>query len=172
MMMAGPYAGTLSDLPTVRDEVTCSINAENPTGAKGFGCRETGPLGPSRKGKPCLNDIAPGQSVTLADIEGPGCIRHMWFTVTDRTSDADRYVLRDAVLAIYWDDEKRPSVECPLGDFFCCGFGQSCDVFSEPIVVAPTRGMNCYFTMPFRKRTGPLRRHISCYFYVATILVG
>ena len=41
MMMAGPYAGTLSDLPTVRDEVTCSINAENPTGAKGFGCRET-----------------------------------------------------------------------------------------------------------------------------------
>ena len=152
MMMAGPYAGTLSDLPTVRDEVTCSINAENPTGAKGFGCRETGPLGPSRKGKPCLNDIAPGQSVTLADIEGPGCIRHMWFTVTDRTSDADRYVLRDAVLAIYWDDEKRPSVECPLGDFFCCGFGQSCDVFSEPIVVAPTRGMNCYFTMPFRKR--------------------
>lgn len=46
----------------------------------------------------------------------------------------------------------RPSVECPLGDFFCCGFGQSCDVFSEPIVVAPTRGMNCYFTMPFRKR--------------------
>ena len=71
MMMAGPYAGTLSDLPTVRDEVTCSINAENPTGAKGFGCRETGPLGPSRKGKPCLNDIAPGQSVTLADIEGP-----------------------------------------------------------------------------------------------------
>lgn len=49
MMMAGPYAGTLSDLPTVRDEVTCSINAENPTGAKGFGCRETGPLGPSRK---------------------------------------------------------------------------------------------------------------------------
>jgi hypothetical protein len=152
MMMAGPYAGTLSDLPTVRDEVTCSINAENPTGAKGFGCRETGPLGPSRKGKPCLNDIAPGQSVTLADIEGPGCIRHMWFTVTDRTSDADRYVLRDEVLAIYWDDEKRPSVECPLGDFFCCGFGQSCDVFSEPIVVAPTRGMNCYFTMPFRKR--------------------
>ena len=110
MMMAGPYAGTLSDLPTVRDEVTCSINAENPTGAKGFGCRETGPLGPSRKGKPCLNDIAPGQSVTVAAIEGPGCIRHMWFTVTDRTSDADRYVMSDAVLAIYWDDDNRPSV--------------------------------------------------------------
>lgn len=51
MMMAGPYAGTLSDLPTVRDEVTCSINAENPTGAKGFGCRETGPLGAVAQGK-------------------------------------------------------------------------------------------------------------------------
>ena len=32
-----------------RDEVTCSINAENQQEPKGFGCRETGPLGPSRK---------------------------------------------------------------------------------------------------------------------------
>ena len=34
-----------------------------------------------------------------------------------------RYVLRDLVLRMYWDDETEPSVESPLGDFFCCGFG-------------------------------------------------
>ncbi|MBW3081406.1 glycoside hydrolase family 172 protein [Bifidobacterium saguinibicoloris] len=152
MTMTTPYQGNLTVLPMLCDEVTRSINAENPHGLPGGACHEAGPLGPSRKGRPCLTDVAPGASVTLADIEGPGCIRHMWFTVTDRTDDANRYVLRDLVLAIYWDDEDEPSVECPLGDFFCCGFGRSCDVTSMPITVAPTRGMNCYFAMPFRRR--------------------
>ena len=44
-----------------------------------------------------------------------------------------------------------PSVECPLGDFFCCGFGVSYQVNSVPIAVNPTRGFNSYFPMPFRK---------------------
>lgn len=44
-----------------------------------------------------------------------------------------------------------PSVEVPLGDFFCCGFGTQCFVSSAPIVVAPSRGLNSYFEMPFRK---------------------
>ena len=38
-------------------------------------------LGPSRKGSPCLRDIASGQTVTLAEIEGPGAINHIWITV-------------------------------------------------------------------------------------------
>ena len=52
---------------------------------------------------------------------------------------------------MYWDDEEDPSVECPLGDFFCCGFGVSYQVNSVPIAVNPTRGFNSYFPMPFRK---------------------
>lgn len=78
-------------------------------------------------------------------------IQHIWITVTDRTSERNRYVLRDLVLRMYWDDEEFPSVECPLGDFFCCGFGVSYQVNSVPIAVNPTRGFNSYFPMPFRK---------------------
>lgn len=52
------------------------------------------PLGPSRKGSPCLNNIQPGQEEILADIEGPGVIQHIWITVDSKTSEGDCFVLR------------------------------------------------------------------------------
>lgn len=55
------------------------------------------------------------------------------------------------MLRIYWDNEEKPSVESPLGDFFCLGFGESYSVNSMLVNVKPLRGMNCYFSMPFRK---------------------
>ncbi len=145
------FADGWSGLPLITGAQSRAINAENPRGEKGRGGTAASSLGPSRKGSPCLEDIRPGETVTLAEIEGPGVIRHLWMTVTDRTSDADCFVLRDLVLRIFWDGEERPSVECPLGDFFCCGFGRACFVNSLPIVAAPNRGFNCYFPMPFRK---------------------
>ena len=73
-------------------------------------------------------------------------------TVADRTTEADCFVLRDLVLRMYWDGEETPSVEVPLGDFFCCGFAHECTVNSLPIVAVPNRGLNSYFQMPFRKK--------------------
>ena len=52
-------------------------------------------------------------------MEGPGEINHIWITVDNKTTDADCFVLRDLVIRMYWDDEETPSVESPLGDFFC-----------------------------------------------------
>ena len=78
-------------------------------------------------------------------------IEHIWITVTDKTSDADRFVLRDLVLRMYWDGEEDPVGRGAPGDFFCCGFGQGCLVNSLPVAVNPNRGFNCYFPMPFRK---------------------
>ncbi|WP_379707388.1 glycoside hydrolase family 172 protein [Mediterraneibacter gnavus] len=129
-----------------------AVNAENPTGEKGKGGMTSSVLGPSRKGSPCIEKIAPGEIKVLADIKGPGVIRHIWATVTDKISPANRFLLRDLVLRIYWDGEKTPSVECPLGDFFCCGFGTTYFVNSMPVVVLPRGGMNCYFVMPFRNQ--------------------
>ena len=126
-----------------------AINAENPTGEKGCGGKAASILGPSRKGSPCLKNLAPGSKTVLADINGTGVINHIWITVDSKTSDADCFVLRDLVLRMYWDGEEAPSVDVPLGDFFCCGFGQECIVNSAPIVVVPSRGMNSYFKMPF-----------------------
>jgi hypothetical protein len=124
-----------------------SISAENPSGEKGAGGRAAGTLGLGRKGRPCIR-LAPGSSTRLAEIDGPGVIGHMWFTVNDQT-ERHHFVLRDLVLRMWWDGEAMPSVEVPLGDFFCNGFGQRALVNSIPITVAPTGGMNCYFPMPF-----------------------
>lgn len=127
-----------------------AINEENPTGAPGAAASASSALGPGRKGAPA-RILAAGETAVLADIEGPGVIRHIWMTVPDRTP-AGPFVLRDLVLRIFWDGEETPSVECPLGDFFCNGFAQRAPVTSEPIAVVPTGGMNCYIPMPFRTR--------------------
>lgn len=128
-----------------------AINAENPTGEKGKGGMASSVLGEGRKGSPCIPSIAPGETKELARIEGTGVIRHIWMAVTDKLNDGNRFVFRDLVLRMYWDNEETPSVECPLGDFFCCGFGRGYEVYSMPIVVAPRNSFNCYFPMPFRR---------------------
>ncbi|MEN2592953.1 DUF2961 domain-containing protein, partial [Acinetobacter baumannii] len=69
-----------------------------------------------------------------------------------KTAEGDCFVLRDLVIRIYWDEEKEPSVEVPLGDFFCCGFGKECIINSDLVTVVPSRGMNSYIQMPFRKK--------------------
>jgi hypothetical protein len=136
-------------VPVLPDGVVSrSINAENRTGAPGAAARAASGLGPGRKGSPAVS-LPAGETLTLAEIEGPGVIRHIWLTVTDRTEHGP-FVLRDLVLRAYWDGSDLPSVEVPLGDFFCNGFGTRALVNSAPIVVAPTGGMNCYFPMPFR----------------------
>jgi hypothetical protein len=137
----------LSGLPTLGGGRSRSISAENPDGRRGGGGMAASPLGTGRKGRPCI-PLAAGETATLAAIAGAGVITHIWCTVAERSAVAD-FVLRDIVLRAWWDDEERPSVEVPLGDFFCNGFGRRASVTSLPIVVAPAGGMNCYFPMPF-----------------------
>ena len=146
------FGSSMMGLPLLRRGKSRSINWENRTGEKGRGGMAESVLGPSRKGSPCIPKVGANETVTLAEIGGPGVIQHIWMTVTDKTSERNRYVLRDLVLRMYWDGEETPSVESPLGDFFCCGFGVSYPVNSMPVAVNPTRGFNCYFPMPFGKR--------------------
>lgn len=151
--MASMFNGlglNLGTLSRVSPAQTRSISAENFTGEKGKGgmaaegagqdaARE---LGVGWKVSPCIT-VAGSSSVTLADIAGPGAIQHMWFTVHPK-------YWRALVLRIYWDGEEAPSVEAPLGDFFCMGWGERADVRSLPVAVNPAGGFNCYWEMPFR----------------------
>jgi hypothetical protein len=128
-----------------------SISAENFTGEKGKAgmategdnARAARDLGQGWKVSPCIT-IPAGQTVTIAEIEGPGAIQHIWNTV-----HPDWW--RRLVLRIYWDGEETPSVETPLGDFFCSGWCKRANVNSLPIAVNPAGGMNSYWEMPFRK---------------------
>jgi len=91
--------------------------------------------------------IGPGKTVELTTLEGPGEIRHMWFTIAGH----DRRYPRTLVLRIYWDGAKSPSVETPIGDFFAAGNGMRANVNSLPIqVTSYGRALNCYWRMPFR----------------------
>ena len=64
--------------------------------------------GPRAKAARASRPIAAGQSVTLMDVEGPGVIRHIWMTVTDRTGPTGPDVLRNLILECYWDGEDVP----------------------------------------------------------------
>ncbi|MCL2603492.1 MAG: DUF2961 domain-containing protein [Defluviitaleaceae bacterium] len=100
-------------------------------------------LGQKWKVRPCIT-IPAGDTATIMDTQGPGRITHIWFTV-------DQKRFRDLVLRMYWDGEAEPSVESPVGDFFCCGFSKALAITALPINVNPTGGMNSYFPMPFRQ---------------------
>lgn len=141
---------SIDTLYLTRNSISRSISPENPTGAPGNGGQESSKLGPGRKGRPKIS-LEQGETVTLAEIEGPGVIRHIWCTTMESTKGADG-VLRNLILRVYWDDEEAPSIEVPIGDFFCCGFGTFCRVDSLMVTVAPMGGMNCYWPMPFIKR--------------------
>lgn len=80
---------------------TRCVNAENPTGGKGTAATAASALGPSRKGSPCIQTVKAGESVTLMNVDGPGVIRHIWMTVTDRTSPTGPNVLRNLILEFY-----------------------------------------------------------------------
>jgi hypothetical protein len=141
----------LSGLALLSTAETRSISAENPTGERGGGGRAepTDPNSPSRnlgrgwKVRPCI-ELPANSTTTLADVDGPGVIQHIWITTMQ-----DAYT--DAVLRFYWDDEETPSVEVPLGDFFCNSFNLRYNINSVPISVNPVGGFNSYWPMPFRK---------------------
>ena len=110
--------GNLSMLSAAR---TRSISAENFDGSKGKGGMATEgtgaasarELGQGWKVSPSI-DIAAHETATLAEIQGPGAIQHVWLTI-----HPDKW--RRLVIRFFWDGEENPSVEVPLGDFFCNG---------------------------------------------------
>ena len=140
----------LGNLWRLADAETRSISPENLTGEKGRGGMATegtgagpgGELGQGWKISPSMN-IGVGEELVLADIEGPGAIQHIWLTPTGGW--------RHQILRIYWDDDPNPAVECPVGDFFACGWGEYAQVSSLAVCVNPGRAFNCYWEMPFRR---------------------
>jgi hypothetical protein len=142
----------LGNLPRLSDAKTRSISAENKLGEKGGGGRaEIGSeiseaardLGRGWKVSPCIR-IDPGETVTLAAIDGPGAIQHIWFTAAVK-------FWRSLILRFYWDDEAESSIEVPYGDFFCSGWMKYCHLNSLPVAVNPNGGFNSYWEMPFHK---------------------
>ncbi len=138
---------------------TRSISPENFTGEKGKGgmasledkgirnnanaAEVARDLGQGWKVNPFII-IKPGETFTLAEIDGSGSIQHIWMTPTGNW--------KFSIIRMYWDDEKEPSVECPVGDFFAMGWNVYAPLSSLAVCVNPGSAFNCYWPMPFRKK--------------------
>ncbi len=152
----------LGNLYRLSDAKTRSISPENVTGEPGKGGatslkegvsgQQARELGMGWKTNP-FRWIEGGQTITLAEIQGPGAIQHLWMTPTG--------IWRYSILRFYWDDEKEPSIEVPVGDFFGMGWGQYAALNSLPVTVNPGSAFNCYWVMPFRKKCRITMENIS-----------
>jgi hypothetical protein len=92
--------------------------------------------------------IMPGETLVIADLQGPGMVAHIWITVAENEFAWPR-LLR---VRAYYDGAKTPSVDVPLGDFFGVGHGYERNVDSMMVRDSSFgRARNCYWPMPFRK---------------------
>lgn len=149
--------GNLSKLSNAQ---TRSISPENFTGEKGKGgmadpvkqkgqrnvanaAERARDLGLGWKVNPFIY-IDPGQTFTIAEMEGPGAIQHIWMTPTGNW--------QFSIIRFYWDDEKEPSIEVPVGAFFGMGWNEYAPLNSLAVTVNPGSAFNCYWKMPFRKK--------------------
>jgi hypothetical protein len=151
---------SLGNLSKLSNAKTRSISPENFTGTKGKGgmahpVKDTGKrnvanaasqardLGVGWKVNPYIT-INAGETFTIAEIEGPGAIQHIWMTPTGNLSFS--------IIRFYWDDEKEPSVEAPVGPFFGVGWNDFTTLNSLAMTVNPGSAFNSYWKMPFRRK--------------------
>lgn len=155
LLPAALLADDLDNLYRMREARTRRVSSADPDWKNGNGdCRP----------------IDPGATLTVAEINGPGIIRHVWFTIA---ADDPQYG-RSLVLRMYWDGSEEPAVESPVGDFFAVGHGLLKYVNSLPVAVTSDgRALNCYWPMPFARSaritlTNDSKKHrVGCvYWYV------
>lgn len=108
--------------------------------AKGSSYDRTGGNGDARR-------LEPGGTLTLLEAAGPGMLSHIWLTI----ASPDPQHLKRLILRMFWDGEREPSVETPVGDFFGLNLGEYFLYESALLSVAPVKALNAYFPMPFRK---------------------
>jgi hypothetical protein len=154
-------------LEAIPMEAVCgleSLTAVQPGRSRRASSSDTGDW---RNGNGDARPIPPGETLTLADLEGPGIIKHIWFTIAAE----DPSFPASLVFRIYYDDLKTPGVESPLGDFFGVGHGllkaYQCDPYE---ISSEGRAYNCFWRMPFRKKarlavTNESDRPVNAFFY-------
>lgn len=131
------------NLTRITDAQSFAFSPENPTGTRGGGTK-----GNPHEKLNAWRNVDPGETITLVDTDGPGVLESMWFGGVNNWS---------LILRIYWDGCDYPAVEAPLSAFFAYPFYNNIEDMngnypafsSAAVMVAPCRGMNCYWQMPF-----------------------
>jgi hypothetical protein len=139
-----------------------SISFENTNGERGSG----GASFSGRKGSP-NKLLDPGEKVVLADIEGPGTIRHFWMTFPPMKPE----LMRSIWMEVFYNSNKQPSISLPCLDFFGLPHGRPVSYSSAFTSAQEGRGFNSYLPMPFDHHirielTNSTSRTISLYYQI------
>ena len=145
-------SSALSTLPVLRNYTNHRVSSHDRTGANDDGNWQ--------------NPIQVGETRTIAEIDGPGIISHIWITI----STPEKHHLKKIVLRMFWDGESTPSVETPIGDFFGLGLGEYFLYESAALSVGSQKALNSFFPMPFRQSARITVTHegdqaISAFYY-------
>ncbi len=139
-----------------------SVSFENPTGARSGGGR----TGRGRKDHPS-HIFEPGEKVVLANLEGPGTLRHIWMTCDNWQPE----VLRALRFEVFYDGLAEPSISVPMFDFFGLPHGRRAEYYSALVSVNEGRGFNSYIPMPFGRSvrvefTNESARHVTLFYQI------
>ena len=137
-----------------------SISFENPRGSRSGG----GKAANGRKGSP-FHILEPGEKVVLADIGGPGTVRHIWMTLGSWPPE----VMRAQRFEVFYDGLREPSISVPVLDFFGLPHGRCAEYYSAMTSINEGRGLNSHIPMPFRRSirveiTNESARHVILYY--------
>jgi len=102
-------------------------------------------------------NVPAGETHTLLEEAGPGCIKHFYWTYIQPAGPLRNNMFRGMVLRAFWDGSDKPSIEVPIGDFFGVTNGFVRPINSLAFTTNPgfdrqvvaSWGFNCYLPMPF-----------------------
>ena len=112
----------------------------------------TDPAGP-RDGEQTLTKsvhVAPGETACIADLDGPQAITALRVKAKFGDREDEMAAMRRLALQITWDDESKPAVWCPLGDFF--GTAPGVNLYKSLFTGMTEDGCYSLWYMPFGKR--------------------
>lgn len=160
---------TTYELFSLRALESRAASAENPNAEKGSGGMQKNGL----KGSPAIKNLKKGVTAILLDKNGPGMIRHFWCTI----KPSRPIEIRNVIIRMYWENNKVPSVEVPLSDFFGISHGAKVLMSSRLITVQPELGYNCYIPMPFKENalitiTNESDSDLDWFFYQIDFTIG
>ncbi len=152
LLVGAVFAGSLDDLARPHEGRSMRETSTHKIGSDGK-------YDPNGEPDPQSNwdnkNVEPGQTKVLMNAKGPGVITHIWMTFLGPAPHAwakdGSANHQEMLLRMYWDGERRPGVEAPVGDFFANSFGKRSEVISLPVVVEDADSYNCFWHMPFRK---------------------
>ena len=114
---------------------------ENSNGVKGAGGKENN----GAKGHP-YDSIPAGGVKELLNIQATGIINRIWITINDRSPE----MLRSLIIQMYWNNETKPAVAVPFGDFFGVGLGRTTAFQNALFASAEGRSFVSLIAMPFK----------------------